>query len=57
MTQGIFSMIQKDSFRAMLLSLGFTEQKSVMSKFFPHADCELKVDFAQEKLMYKTIKA
>lgn len=45
-------MIQKDSFRAMLVSLGFSEQKQVFSKFFAHSECELKVDFTQEKLIY-----
>ncbi|MCB1659085.1 MAG: restriction endonuclease subunit M, partial [Pseudomonadales bacterium] len=45
-------MIQNDNFRAMLLSLGFSEQKQVLSKFFPQFDGELKVDFVQEKLIY-----
>lgn len=45
-------MIQKDNFRAMLVSLGFSEQKQVLSKFFANSECELKVDFVQEKLMY-----
>ena len=45
-------MIQKDNFHALLLNLGFSEHKNTFTKHFAHADCELKVDFGQEKLIY-----
>ena len=45
-------MMNKDNFLAMLKNLNFKQDKTIWSKHFAHTDCELKVDFTQEKITY-----
>ncbi len=45
-------MITKENLRQVLLSLGFAEEKNVYIKHFDAHDCDVKVDFANEKLIY-----
>lgn len=45
-------MITKDNFKNVLEYLGFTQANETYSKKFEKFDCELKVDFKNEKLMY-----
>jgi len=45
-------MITKDNFKKVLEHLEFTKLKDVYSKKFTKFDCELKVDFKNEKLIY-----
>lgn len=45
-------MITKDNFKKVLEHLGFTKSRDIYSKKFAKFDCELKVDFKNEKLIY-----
>ena len=45
-------MITKENFKNVLEKLGFTENKNIYIKPFPELDCELKVDFKNELLIY-----
>lgn len=45
-------MITKENFKKVLEKLGFTENKNTYTKSFPELDCELKVDFKNELLIY-----
>lgn len=45
-------MITKENFKNVLVYLGFTKSKDIYSKSFINLDCELKVDFKNEKLIY-----
>lgn len=45
-------MITKDNFKDVLEYLGFTKSKDIYSQKFPKFDCELKVDFKNEKLIF-----
>lgn len=45
-------MITKDNFKNVLEYLGFAKSKDIYSKKFPKFDCELKVDFKNEKLIF-----
>lgn len=45
-------MITKDNFRSVLEKLGFQKNKDIYSKKFEQFDCELKVDFKSELLIY-----
>lgn len=45
-------MITKENFKKILLTLGFTENKNIYTKTFHELDCELKVDFKNELLIY-----
>lgn len=45
-------MITKDNFKNVLEYLEFTKSKDIYSKKFPKFDCELKVDFKNEKLIF-----
>jgi len=44
-------MITKDNFKKVLECLGFTKSKDIYSKKFTKFDCDLKVDFKNEKLI------
>ena len=52
-------MITKDNFREVLNELGFTntEDKDFYTKHFENVDCDLKVDFKNEKLIFPTEKS
>lgn len=45
-------MITKDNFKQVLDFLDFESNKDIYSKKFEEFDCELKVDFKNEKLIY-----
>ena len=45
-------MIQVDSFKLMLISLGFSEKGDVVEKYILGSDCYLKVDFSEKKLIF-----
>jgi len=45
-------MINKDNLKDLLKYLGFTENKEIYSKSFKDIDASLKVDFAEEELIY-----
>ena len=45
-------MITKSNFKDLLISLGFSEEKNIYTKFFSEFDNSLSVDFNQSKLIY-----
>jgi len=45
-------MINQENFKSILISLGFEQDKNVLSKFFPHTEGILKVDFHNKELIY-----
>lgn len=45
-------MITKENFKKVLEKLAFTENKNIYTKTFHELDCELKVDFKNELLIY-----
>ncbi|WP_313656750.1 N-6 DNA methylase [Planktothrix agardhii] len=45
-------MINQDNFKSLLISLGFEQNKNVLSKYFPHTEGILKVDFNKKELLY-----
>ena len=45
-------MITQENFKSVLLSLDFQENKSILSKSFPHTEGILKVDFHRKELIY-----
>lgn len=45
-------MITKENFKKVLEKLAFTENKNIYTKIFHELDCELKVDFKNELLIY-----
>ena len=45
-------MITKDNFKNVLEELGFTQNNDSYTKKYGNVDCELKVDFKNEKLIY-----
>ncbi len=45
-------MISKDNLKALLKTLEFTQNQEIYSKKFDSFDCELKVDFKNQKLLY-----
>lgn len=45
-------MITADNFPQLLASLGFTEANNIYSKHFNVVDCDLKVDFEKQELIY-----
>lgn len=45
-------MINQDNFKFLLISLGFEQNKNVLSKYFPHTDGILKVNFDKKELIY-----
>lgn len=49
-------MITKDNFKNVLEELGFTQNNDSYTKKYDNVDCELKVDFNNEKLIYPTEK-
>ncbi|MBD3843003.1 MAG: restriction endonuclease subunit M, partial [Campylobacterales bacterium] len=49
-------MITKENFKKVLENLGFTENQHIYSKSFSEFDCELKVDFKKELLIYPESK-
>ncbi len=49
-------MIKVDSFEKILKILGFTNENNIYTKHFDNVDCDLKVDFTNQKLIYPTDK-
>ena len=49
-------MLDKNSFKALLHYLNFTEKKDIFEKKFEPNDAYLKVDFKNEKLIFPTDK-
>ncbi len=45
-------MITQDNFKSLLLSLGFEQNRNVLSKHFSHTEGMLKVDFNKKELIY-----
>jgi len=45
-------MITKENFKKVLECLGFKEENNIFSKKFDEFECELKVDFQNETLIY-----
>jgi type I restriction enzyme M protein len=45
-------MITISNFRQLLQKLGFQEEKNLFTKKFENLDCELKVDFDKQQLIY-----
>ncbi|MFK5975407.1 MAG: restriction endonuclease subunit S [Sulfurovum sp.] len=45
-------MITKDNLKALLKTLGFNQNQEIYSKKFEPFDCELSVDFKNQKLLY-----
>lgn len=49
-------MITVDNFKKVLESLGFANENNIYTKHFETVDCDLKADFAKQKLIYPTEK-
>lgn len=49
-------MITKENFKQVLETLGFAENNGIYTKKYNNVDCELKVDFKNEKLIFPTEK-
>lgn len=49
-------MITADNFKKVLEILGFTNENNIYTKHFETVDCDLKADFAKQKLIYPTEK-
>lgn len=49
-------MITVDNFKKVLESLGFANENNIYTKHFDTVDCDLKADFAKQKLIYPTEK-
>lgn len=45
-------MINQDNFKSLLISLGFEQNKNILSKNFRHTDGILKVNFEKKELIY-----
>lgn len=45
-------MITKDTFKPLLRKLGFTEANNLFTKHFETQDCDVKVDFDKEEIVY-----
>lgn len=49
-------MITKENFQNVLEELGFSNENNIYTKHFETAGCDLKADFANQKLIYPTEK-
>ena len=49
-------MITADNFKKVLEILGFANENNIYTKHFETVDCDLKADFAKQKLIYPTEK-
>ena len=49
-------MITKENFKQVLETLGFAENNGIYTRKYNNVDCELKVDFKNEKLIFPTEK-
>ena len=49
-------MITKDNFKQVLETLGFAQIMGIYTRKYNNVDCELKVDFKNEKLIFPTEK-
>lgn len=49
-------MITKENFKLVLETLGFAENNGIYTRKYNNVDCELKVDFKNEKLIFPTEK-
>lgn len=49
-------MITKENFQKVLEELGFSNENNIYTKHFETAGCDLKADFANQKLIYPTEK-
>lgn len=49
-------MITVDNFKKVLETLGFANENNIYTKHFETVDCDLKADFAKQKLIYPTEK-
>lgn len=49
-------MITKENFQKVLENLGFSNENNIYTKHFETAGCDLKADFANQKLIYPTEK-
>ena len=49
-------MITKENFKQVLETIGFAENNGIYTRKYNNVDCELKVDFKNEKLIFPTEK-
>lgn len=49
-------MITKENFQKVLKKLGFSNENNIFTKHFEAVGCDLKADFANQKLIYPTEK-